>query len=94
VFFYPFEYMSIFKWAFQGSAINEFTDLNLDCTPTPTTPCDALAMHDFDESLEWCFGALAISGVVLRVLAYLGLSKISTPKKAKLIPVDAEKKAA
>jgi len=51
-------------------------------------------MHDFDESLEWCFGALAISGVVLRILAYFGLSKISTPKKAKLTPVEAEKKAA
>lgn len=87
VFFYPFKYMSIFKWAFQASAINEFTDLQLNCAIP--AQCDALAQHDFDEPIEWCFGALAISGFVLRLFAYIGLIKISTPKKAKLQPNEA-----
>jgi ABC-type multidrug transport system ATPase subunit len=81
IYFKPIEYISIFKWAFQGTAINEFTDLTLTCSPQ----CDPLAILDFHQSMTVCLIVLAAIGIAMRIMAYIGLVLISTPQKAKLI---------
>jgi len=55
--------------------------LHLTCQPE----CDPLAEDDFHESFAVCLIALAALGVGMRILAYIGLIKISTPKKAVII---------
>jgi len=84
VFFYPFEYISPFKYAFQAGSINEFRDLKLSCQPN----CDPLRDADFNESFEVCLIVLAAIGIGMRIFAYIGLIKISTPKKAVIIRDD------
>jgi len=75
-----FEYLSVFKWLFQSLALNEFTDLTLNCSPS----CKPLQTLGFDESLAACIGGLVGIGVLFRILAFFGLIKISTPRTAKL----------
>lgn len=82
-----FEYISTFKWLFQSLAINEFTDLELNCSPN----CDGLQTLGFSESLAAAIGGLVGIGVLFRILAFIGLILISTPRTAKL---SSEKKAA
>lgn len=85
-FFYQFEYISPFKYTYQATSINEFTDLEtLTCHPNPR--CDALKIADFDESLAVCVICLGAIGIGMRLLSYIGLVKISSPKPAKLLPV-------
>lgn len=84
-FFYQFEYISPFKYTYQATSINEFTDLHtLTCHPNPR--CDALKIANFNESLAVCVICLGAIGIGMRVLSYIGLVKISTPKAAKLLP--------
>jgi len=75
-----FEYLSVFKWMFQALAINEFDDLTLNCSPS----CDPFQTLNFSEPFVACIGGLIGIGVLFRILAFLGLIRISTPRTAKL----------
>jgi len=80
-FFWPIQYISFIKWGFQAAMINEFTDHDLDCAPT----CDPLEQFDFDEGIAVSIICLIAIGIFFRIVAYIGLVKISTPKKAKIM---------
>jgi ABC-type multidrug transport system ATPase subunit/ABC-type multidrug transport system permease subunit len=89
--FYEFAYLTPFRYGYQAMFLNEYTDLDkLTCTSDPK--CRPLETKEFDESLEMNLIILAVIGVAMRVISYLGLVLISTPKKAKLeIPKQDEK---
>jgi len=83
VYYYEFEYTSLFKYNYQAAVQNEFTDLQLYCMQQ-IPPCDPLAQSGFNESITLCIVSLAIIGVVVRVIALIGLRLVSSPKKPKI----------
>jgi len=97
-FFYEFAYISIFKYAFQSLAQNEFTDITLNCPNTTmvpvngtmtqvvngTIPCTPLATAGYDQGILLSCGLLGVLAVSFRFISYLGLITISSPKKAKI----------
>jgi len=78
-YFGPFEYISLFKWVFQGTAQNEFDQLDLACG----THClDKLEFQQKDWQTSML--ALALIAIGTRVLAYIGIVAISLPKKSNM----------
>lgn len=79
------EYVSMFKYGFQAAALNEFDTVNFSCTDATTgAECDPLAQLGIKESMGANFGALIALGVGCRIIAYLFMHLISTPKRPKL----------
>jgi len=54
--------------------------LTLNCSPS----CDPFQTLNFSEPFVACIGGLIGIGVLFRILAFLGLIRISTPRTAKL----------
>jgi len=52
----------------------------LNCSPA----CDPFETLNFSEPFAACIGGLVGIGVLFRILAFLGLIRISTPRTAKL----------
>jgi len=83
-YYYEFEYLSTFKYFYQASYLNEFTDLQLTCMDA-AIPCNPIAMAGFKESMQTCLVIVGLLGVGLRIIAYIGLEYVSTPKKMKVL---------
>ena len=66
---YPFEYISMFKYAYQVFTLNEYKNLHLDCHPK----CDPVASFDFDETMEESIIATACLGVGFYMIGYIAL---------------------
>lgn len=81
-YFYPIEYVSMFKYGFQASIWNEFSDSTWYCSPN--VECFPLDEQNFAESMWTCIAILFGLGVGIRILAYCGLVYLSNPKRPKL----------
>eukprot|EP01017_Pseudomicrothorax_dubius_P022641 TRINITY_DN24484_c0_g1_i1.p1 TRINITY_DN24484_c0_g1~~TRINITY_DN24484_c0_g1_i1.p1 ORF type:complete len:340 (+),score=44.52 TRINITY_DN24484_c0_g1_i1:60-1022(+) len=80
VYFYPFQYISPFKYGFQVLVWNEYTDNTaLKCLQTIPPTCDPLGDHNFKEGLWTSLIILLVLGFILRVVSIYVLYKISTP---------------
>eukprot|EP01017_Pseudomicrothorax_dubius_P038217 TRINITY_DN5697_c0_g3_i2.p1 TRINITY_DN5697_c0_g3~~TRINITY_DN5697_c0_g3_i2.p1 ORF type:complete len:313 (+),score=49.66 TRINITY_DN5697_c0_g3_i2:615-1553(+) len=85
VYFYPFQYISPWKYAFQVLAWNEFTDnRDLKCLNAKPPTCDPLAVHNFREGMWLSLLILFLLGVIFRILAVLIMYLISTPARVKI----------
>jgi ATP-binding cassette, subfamily G (WHITE), eye pigment precursor transporter len=62
----PFEYTSLYKYAYQVFIINEYEDLDLDCAPE----CYPVKQLDFEETMDESIIATACLCVGLYVIAY------------------------
>ncbi|CAG9328666.1 unnamed protein product [Blepharisma stoltei] len=73
-------YISPFKYGFELLAINEYTDLKLDCQNCEgvpnCVPCDPLDTLGFTDTLWEAFLGLILIGIVVRVLAFFLLLRI------------------
>jgi len=79
--FYPFKYISVFRYSYQGLAWNEFTDNDLECTDY--IKCK-LPTEDFPETLEWSLIILAIIAIFNNVVSCIALKiKSSLRRKRK-----------
>ena len=67
---FPFKYISPFKWTYQLISLNEFNDLNLNCSNSPTR-CSPLADLNFEESIETCFGVLASLSIFYGLIGFI-----------------------
>jgi len=90
-YFYPIEYLSIFKWGFQASVLNEYQGKTLSDCPETDSRCRPLETFNYTESLEVCVILLIAIAIFMRIIAFFGLVKISTPKRAKLQPYEQAK---
>jgi len=68
--FYPFKYISVFRYSYQGLAWNEFTNNDLDCTDY--IKCK-LPTDDFPESLELSLIILAIIAIFNNLVSCIAL---------------------
>ncbi|KAL4512556.1 hypothetical protein ABPG72_020393 [Tetrahymena utriculariae] len=79
------EYISMFKYGFQASALNEFETINFTCEDkTLDKQCDPLGQLGINESMGTNFVAMIALGICCRFLAYIMMRFISTPKIPKL----------
>lgn len=94
-YFYPIQYISMFKFGFQASVMvktyllfiwqflkNEFEDINYYCSPTEI--CQPLQEYDFPENLRDSIIILWALGIGFRIIAYFCLDLISSPKIQKI----------
>ncbi|KAL4483030.1 hypothetical protein ABPG74_019056 [Tetrahymena malaccensis] len=79
------EYVSMFKYGFQASALNEFEKINFTCEDQVSgKQCDPLDQLGINESMGTNFGAMIALGMGCRFFAYIMMHLISTPKRPKL----------
>ncbi|CAD8049574.1 unnamed protein product [Paramecium sonneborni] len=80
--FYPFTYLSMFKYGFEAAVINEFDDVDYECMPDQL--CNPVKMLSINLTKWECCYILIGLAVGIRMLAYLALHLISSPEKPKL----------
>ncbi len=76
--FYPFKYISTFRYSYQGLAYNEFIDNDMNCTDP--IKCK-LPTDDFEESLELSMIILAILAVFNNIVSCIALKVKSTLRR-------------
>ncbi|CAD8043540.1 unnamed protein product [Paramecium primaurelia] len=79
--FYPFTYLSIFRYGFQASVINEFDDVKYECLPGQE--CNPVEILSITLSKRECCYILIGLAVGIRMIAYQALHVISSPEKPK-----------
>jgi len=82
VYFRWLEYISIFKYALQATAVNEFTGLEFNCPPEVPGPCfetgeQYLEFQGYNPDALWYdILALFLMAVIYLFLSFVGLSLI------------------
>eukprot|EP01017_Pseudomicrothorax_dubius_P039503 TRINITY_DN606_c0_g1_i4.p1 TRINITY_DN606_c0_g1~~TRINITY_DN606_c0_g1_i4.p1 ORF type:complete len:696 (+),score=61.84 TRINITY_DN606_c0_g1_i4:124-2088(+) len=83
-FFYPFQYLSPWKYAYQAYLINEYTDnTKLSCF-SDNPPCDPLESLRSREGLWLSILILCLIGIVTRCVGALLISRLSKPPRVLL----------
>eukprot|EP01017_Pseudomicrothorax_dubius_P038215 TRINITY_DN5697_c0_g2_i1.p1 TRINITY_DN5697_c0_g2~~TRINITY_DN5697_c0_g2_i1.p1 ORF type:complete len:357 (-),score=45.35 TRINITY_DN5697_c0_g2_i1:26-1096(-) len=86
VFFYPIQYISPFKYAYQVLTQNEFTDnTTLKCLISNPPTCNPLADHNFREGMWLSLILLFVIGLAVRIFSVILMYKISTPTRVKMM---------
>ena len=76
--FYPFKYISVFRYSYQGLAYNEFTDNDLDCLDP--VKC-YLPTNDFQESMQLSLIILAVIAIFNNVVSCIALKVKSSLRR-------------